>query len=1067
MGDESPELDRLEEEFHRLGELAPDERETALQALELGEDQAFAATLRDLLAAAEAPSSPLDRPVIAAGEWTLVDGGRGRIAPPGATGSAADPEPGAAAEAERLPRVPGFAVKRRLGRGGSGTVYLAEQLRPEFTRLVALKIVDRVVDADSLRRVEAERRILARLEHPGIARLYDAGVTPAGQPYLAMERVDGLPIFDHCTGRELSVRARVELFLGVLEAVGFAHRAGVVHRDLKPGNILVTERGEVKLLDFGIAKLVAAPGEEAETLTLGRAMTLAYASPEQILGQRVALATDIYSLGVVLYELLAETLPYRVDGVRFETYEDAVRAQDPEPPSTAASRTAEKSTGDRPRFALARRRRALRGDLDAVVLKALRKEPSARYLSADEFARDLRQVLAGLPVAARGANRRYRAARFLRRNWKLAAAGAMLATAASFVALPETRQRYLLPLLTSPAADEFSSLGAARGGSSEARAARQAGADALRRFDAATARSRFLRATTLESGSEGEALAWDGLSRAEALRGEVGAAGAAALRAASRPGSPEELPAAEAERISARALAAGRDWERAIPALDRLFGRAASRIDIGLDLVAALLASGQTEAANATLGRLAQLPALAQGALADPRFDLAESAVAYRLGDQQRAAAAATRAIEWASVHERPVIRLRAQRLHAEAVGRLDLQQAAHGELAAVAEEMEQEGMTTEAALTRLALARVLSLAGENARAQVLFEEAHAALRAAGDAAGEVRALLALAFEASKAGELEHGLALIRQAVALARTIGDRWCEGEALVIELVLANWSDDAAAVRELIPPTLRALRESANRQTLLATLNNLAIAEIERLEFAVAESYLAEAAVLAQRVGNRLADAGLDRAYAYLEETRGNLDLARQRYEAALQKARRAEIPVSIATYQADLAWLEVVADRPEVAAERAAEAIAAHRAVGRSSDAAELEGILAWVEARRGHAGAAHAGLAAARRGAGEEPGAPSLTSLILEARIAEALEEWPHAVALRRRTVLLAQSQGAAGPWLAERYALVLALHRSGQEDEARQLAGDLLAEAEKRGAEGVARGLRGLFPAAG
>ncbi|MBP7586474.1 MAG: serine/threonine protein kinase [Thermoanaerobaculia bacterium] len=1064
MNDPSPDLDRLEEHFHRLAALAPGERESALRALELGENAAFAAAMRDLLAAADTPSSPLDRPAISGGELTLADDLRGvffeveaprEVAPPAgeAEGAAQD----------RLPRVPGFAIQRRIGRGGSATVYLAEQLRPEFSRLVALKIVDRVIDATSLRRVEDERRILARLEHPGIARLYDAGVTPAGQPYLAMERVDGLSIFDHCSVRNLSVKERVELFLGVLEAVEFAHRAGVVHRDLKPGNILVTESGAVKLLDFGIAKLVAGPGEEAETLTQGRAMTLAYASPEQILGQRVSVASDVYSLGVVLYELLAETLPYRIDGVRFETYEDAVRAQDPEPPSAAITRTAETSTGERPSQELARRRRALKGDLDAVVLQALRKEPAARYGSADDFARDLRQVLGGRPVAARGANRRYRAARLVRRNWKRIAVGAALVAAAGLGALPELRQRLLLPLLTPAVADELSSHSAVRAGSPEARAAMKAGAEALRRFDAGAARAQFVLATKLFTGAAEQALAWDGLSRAETLCGEMGPAGEAATRAAAIPVPEGGLPADEAARIAARALSAGRDWPRAIAALDRLFGRAASRTDIGLDLVAALLASGQTEAANATLGRLAQLPALAEGANRDPRFDLAESAVAYRLGDHQRAAAAATRAIDWANRHARPTIRLRAERLHAEAVGRLDLQAEAHGDLTAIAAEMVREGMHNEAALTHLALARLFSRTGENARAQAGFEQALLALRAAGDAAGEARALVGLAFEASKGGDLQHGLGIIREAVELARAIGDRWCEGEALVIELVLANWSDDAEAVRELTAPTLAALRESANRQTLFATLNNLAIAEIERLELDAAESYLGEAALLAHRVGNRLADAGMDRAYAFLEESRGNLDLARQRYESALQKARRAEIPVSIATYLADLAGLEVAADRPEAAAVRAAEAIAAHRAVGRLRDAAELEGILAWVEARRGNAAAARAGLAAARLAAGEPPADPTLASLILEARIEEALGEWPRAVALRRRTLQMAEAQATAGPWIAERYALIVALRRAGRGDEARGLATDLLVESERRGARGVARGLRELL----
>ena len=307
----STELDRLEAHFHRLAGLGPAESEAALRALERAEGGALVAAVRDLLAAADSTSSPLDHPaVFSAGELTLVDDLRAMDfalqAPGGSTASAVERSPAAS---ETLPSVPGFRVLRRIGRGGSGTVYLAEQVRPEFTRLVALKIVDRVVDADSMRRVEDERRILAKLEHPGIARLYDAGVIPTGHPFLAMEWVDGRSICEHCSVYDLPIADRLTLFVQILDAVEYAHRAAVAHRDLKPANILVTREGQAKLLDFGIAKLIAAPGEEEETRTLQRAMTPAYASPEQVLGLRVGATSDIYSLGVVLYELLAGPFP--------------------------------------------------------------------------------------------------------------------------------------------------------------------------------------------------------------------------------------------------------------------------------------------------------------------------------------------------------------------------------------------------------------------------------------------------------------------------------------------------------------------------------------------------------------------------------------------------------------------------------------------------------------------------------------------------------------------------------------------------------------------------------------
>ncbi len=1059
------ELDRLEEHFHRIGALAPAEREAALRVLEEDESGSVAAAVRDLLIAAEMTSSPLDGAATpATGELTLVDDLRALLFAPEDGDTPIRPATEPACEAlEILPRVPGYNVLRRIGRGGSGTVYLAEQVRPEFARPVALKVVDRVADPGAMRRVQDERHILARLEHPGIARLYDAGVTPAGQPYLAMERVDGLPIFEHCCKRDLTVRDRLALFLEVLDAVEYAHRAGVVHRDLKPANILVSDRGETKLLDFGIAKLIAGPGEDEETRTLGRAMTLAYASPEQVLGQRVTVASDVYSLGVVLYELLAETLPYQVDGVRFETYEDAVRGQDPEPPSTASTRATGTTSSRRFRFELSRRRQAVRGDLDAVVLKALRKEPGARYGSVAELAEDLRRVLSGQPVAARGANRRYRLARFFRRQWKRVALAAVLAAAGAVVAVPELRNRILLPLLVRRSADELSSFAAVRSGSSAARAALRAGAAGLRRWDGLAARQSFARAAALLPGQAAEALAWDGLSRSEGLLGEVGRAAAAARHAADVESRFAGLPAEEGERILARGLAAERAWERAIPALDRLFGRSPARVDIGLDLVAALLASGQTEAANATLGRIVQVLSRTGGAERDPRVDLVEAETAYRLGEQQRAAAAAARARDWALERGVLGVRLRAERLHAQAIAKLDLRAEAQTELTRLGGEMAAAGMDGEAAASQLALGKILARTADNARARATLEQALTGLRAAEDRAGEVGALLALAFQSSKGGDLQESQALARRAVALAREIGDRWGEGEALVGSLALANWAEDSQAVLETQGLALQALRDSANRQTLLATLNNLALEAIERLELERAEAYLDEAAGLAQRIGNRLADAGLDRAYGYLEESRGAHDLARQRYESALDKARRADVPISIATYLGDLAWLEVAADRPDAAADRAGEAIAAQQAVGRLGDAVELSGVLAWVEARRGNRGAAYERLAGLRRAAGEAAAAPSFSSLVLEARIAEALGDWRRAVELRRRTVRMAGELAMAGPLIEERYGLVRALEGAGERRESRRLASELLSEAEARGVRGVARGLRTLL----
>ncbi|MDF2776434.1 MAG: protein kinase, partial [Geminicoccaceae bacterium] len=271
-------------------------------------------------------------------------------------------------------RVGAYRVVREAGHGGMGVVYLAERADDQYQHRVALKLMRGgaapVADEHLARRFLEERQILATLEHPGIARLLDGGVTDDGLPWFAMEYVEGTAIDRYCDTHGLTIDERLTLFSDVCHAVAFAHRNLVVHRDLKPSNILVTEQGEVKLLDFGIAKLLARMENGAEdappTQTASRALTPAYASPEQIRGDRVATASDVYSLGVILYELLTGKRPYAPSGRSPHEVERAVLDEPVEPPSIVAPE---------------RLRRALRGDLDAIVLAAMRKEPERRYAS--------------------------------------------------------------------------------------------------------------------------------------------------------------------------------------------------------------------------------------------------------------------------------------------------------------------------------------------------------------------------------------------------------------------------------------------------------------------------------------------------------------------------------------------------------------------------------------------------------------------------------------------------------------------------------------------------------------
>ncbi len=325
-------------------------------------------------------------------------------------------------------RVGAYRLVVELGRGGMGVVYLAERVDGQFEQRVALKLVKRGLDTDEvLQRFRRERQILARLDHRSIAKLFDGGATEDGRPYFAMEHVVGEPITAWCDARRLSIEERLKLFRRVCEAVHHAHQRLVVHRDLKPSNILVTAEGDLKLLDFGVAKLLGSGAEDGQatpTLTrVGlRAMTPEYAAPEQVLGNPVSTATDVYALGVVLYELLTGRRPYRL-GPRFGAEaERTILEVEPERPSavveTAAGgeqRSAEDLAGARGLNPRALRRR-LAGDLDAIVLTALRKEPERRYGSAQALAEDLERHLSGRPIAARPEGRLYQAGKFVRRH---------------------------------------------------------------------------------------------------------------------------------------------------------------------------------------------------------------------------------------------------------------------------------------------------------------------------------------------------------------------------------------------------------------------------------------------------------------------------------------------------------------------------------------------------------------------------------------------------------------------------------------------------------------------------
>jgi serine/threonine protein kinase/Tfp pilus assembly protein PilF len=330
-----------------------------------------------------------------------------------------------------------YRVIRKIGQGGMGAVYLAARADQAFQKEVAIKLIKGGQDSeDVIRRFRSERQILASLDHPNITRLLDGGTTEDGLPYFVMEFIQGQAIDNYCDSHNLGSTERLRLFQDVCAAVHYAHQHLVIHRDLKSGNILVTAEGVPRLLDFGIAKLLSSEPSVADpTVTIARRMTPLSASPEQVRGGNITTASDVYSLGVLLYKLLTGHSPYRLAGRSPEEIERAICKEDPEKPSDvigrvedpgAANATTPQSVSESREGTPDKLRRRLRGDLDNIVLMALRKEPQRRYSSVLQFSDDVRRHLEGLPVMARRDTPGYRTAKFIGRHTTGVAAAAFI-----------------------------------------------------------------------------------------------------------------------------------------------------------------------------------------------------------------------------------------------------------------------------------------------------------------------------------------------------------------------------------------------------------------------------------------------------------------------------------------------------------------------------------------------------------------------------------------------------------------------------------------------------------------
>ncbi len=420
----------IKDTFAEVVELSP-----ALRAQQLtGKDPELRTAVEDLLAAHESANDFIEQPFLVENGLALNDLDESII------GTQLD----------------GYRIVEKIGTGGMGAVYLAERTDSDFSQKAALKLIKRGMDTNAvLKRFIVERQILANLEHPNIARLIDGGATENGLPYFVMEYVEGDDIRKFCGDHGLETRKRLELFSKVCAAVSYAHQKLIVHRDLKPSNIIVTKDGEPKLLDFGIAKFLS-PDWHADTAeataTNFRIMTPEYASPEQLRGEPTTTATDVYSLGVVLYELMTGTRPFRFGGKTPVEIAEAAVTQEPLRPSAAAGssevlasspqakktthRIVERRTSTQPHNSASRigNPKSLRGDLDNIILKAIRREPERRYQSVQEFSEDIHRYLTGLPVRATGDTRSYRIGKFVQRH----RAAVLVAALAAIVLLAAT-----------------------------------------------------------------------------------------------------------------------------------------------------------------------------------------------------------------------------------------------------------------------------------------------------------------------------------------------------------------------------------------------------------------------------------------------------------------------------------------------------------------------------------------------------------------------------------------------------------------------------------------------------
>ena len=456
---------RVEQLYHAAMEQAEDQRAAFLERSGAG-DQALRAEVESLIAYARQTGRIIDKPALEVVAAAMAED--------------LCAEDGIKADKMIGARIAQYRIVGKLGAGGMGDIYRAVRDDDQYEKQVAIKLVRQGLDTEFVyARFRKERQILAGFEHENIARLLDGGTTDEGHPYFVMELVEGKPVDEYCDEGKLGVAARLDLFHRVCSAVQYAHQRLVVHRDIKPSNILVTADGVPKLLDFGIATILSPETYSPEadpTVTAMRMMTPQFASPEQLRGEVITTATDVYSLGVVLYKLLTGQLPYRLESNSPYDLAHAICEAEPEKPSTAVGHSGQimdRQIMERNREALRvtpewvsscrntspdKLRRTLSGDLDQILLKALRKEPQRRYASAQDFAEDLQSYTLGLPVSARRGTFSYRSGKFIKRNKLSLAVTAVFALVVLAGAVAIVREARIARMQEARAEQRFESL---------------------------------------------------------------------------------------------------------------------------------------------------------------------------------------------------------------------------------------------------------------------------------------------------------------------------------------------------------------------------------------------------------------------------------------------------------------------------------------------------------------------------------------------------------------------------------------------------------------------------------